>query len=99
MAANDADDVIDSRQHGRFELTVDGRLSELRYQRGDGTLRLVHTEVPDALGGQGIGGRLVRAAVDAAARDGLTIVPRCPFARDWLERHPDEAARATIAWD
>jgi probable F420-dependent oxidoreductase len=53
--------------------------------------------VPDELEGQGIGGRLVRAAVDAAAREDLTIVPRCPFARDWLKRHPDETARATIA--
>jgi hypothetical protein len=23
-------------------------------------------------------------------------VPRCPFARDWLERHPDVAGRVTI---
>ncbi len=43
-------------------------------------------------------GRLVTAAVDQAARDGLTIVPLCPFARSWLERHPDAAARARIDW-
>jgi len=27
---------------------------------------------------------------------GLTIVPTCPFARAWLRRHPDEAARVSI---
>lgn len=42
---------------------------------------------------------LVKAAVDRAVRDGLTIVPRCPFARRWLERHPDEAAGALIDWE
>jgi hypothetical protein len=25
-------------------------------------------------------------------------VPLCPFARGWLERHPDVAARATVDW-
>jgi len=23
----------------------------------------------------------------------------CPFARGWLERHPDAASRAVIDWD
>jgi predicted GNAT family acetyltransferase len=40
----------------------------------------------------------VRAALDRAEAEGLTIIPDCPFARGWLEKHPDEAARATIAW-
>jgi predicted GNAT family acetyltransferase len=40
----------------------------------------------------------VTAAVDRAARDGLTIVPFCPFARRWLERHSDVADRVAIDW-
>jgi predicted GNAT family acetyltransferase len=28
----------------------------------------------------------------------MTIVPLCPFARGWLERHPDEAARVPVDW-
>ena len=57
---------------------------------------LVHTEVPDALAGRGLGGRLVTAALDRAEREGLTVVPWCPFARDWLQRHPDAASRVDI---
>ena len=38
------------------------------------------------------------AAVDRAAREGLTVVPLCPFARGWLERHAAEAAEVTIDW-
>ncbi|MBF6555593.1 MAG: N-acetyltransferase [Acidimicrobiales bacterium] len=45
---------------------------------------LIHTEVPEELAGHGVGGRLVRASLDRAAREGLTIVPLCPFARRWL---------------
>ena len=59
---------------------------------------LVHTEVPVELEGRGIGGRLVTAAVDRAAREGLTLVPLCPFARSWLERHPEVASKAVIDW-
>jgi uncharacterized protein len=78
---------------------ADGWLAELAYRvRGD-RLVLAHTEVPLELEGRGIGGRLVTAAVDRAAHEGLTFVPLCPFARGWLERHPEAAGRAVIDWD
>jgi uncharacterized protein len=96
---NDSRGVVDVTDEGRFELRSDGHTAELVY-RVDGTyLVLVHTEVPGALEGQGVGGRLVRAALDRAARDGLTIVPLCPFARGWLQRHPDEAAAVPVDWE
>jgi predicted GNAT family acetyltransferase len=94
---SDSPDVTDNAEASRFELTVDDHLAELVYRRDGDRLVLVHTGVPDELEGQGIGGRLVRAAVDTAAADGLTVVPQCSFARSWLERHPDEAARVTVA--
>ena len=91
-------DVVDDESASRFETVVDGHEAELVYRREDGRLVLLHTGVPDELGGRGIGGALVMAAVDAAAARGLTVVPQCPFTRRWLERHPDDAARVTIAW-
>ena len=95
---SDAPEVTDDRSQSRFEFQADGHLAELRYHRNGKRLVLIHTGVPEELGGHGIGGKLVTAAIDRAAREGLTIVPMCPFARDWLERHPDEAAKATIDW-
>jgi predicted GNAT family acetyltransferase len=96
---SDSADVIDNTDASRFELRADGWLAELVYRlRGD-RLVLVHTEVPVELEGRGIGGRLVTAAVDRAAREGLTLVPLCPFARDWLERHPEVASRAVTDLD
>jgi hypothetical protein len=59
---------------------------------------LVHTEVPDGLSGQGIGGRLVAAAVERALGESLTLVPVCPYARRWLEDHPDDVAGVSIDW-
>jgi uncharacterized protein len=95
----DSADVIDNTDVSRFDLRADGWLAELAYRvRGD-RLVLAHTEVPLELEGRGIGGRLVSAAVDRAAHEGLTLVPLCPFARGWLDRHPEAASRAVIDWD
>lgn len=90
--------VLDNATRHRFELEDDGRLAELTYRADAERLVLLHTGVPDELGGRGIGGLLVKAAVDRAEADGLTIVPECAFARSWLEKHPDEAGRVPIAW-
>jgi predicted GNAT family acetyltransferase len=90
--------VVDDPSESRFEIEVDGHRGVLEYHRSGKRLVLIHTEVPPALEGRGIAGRLVRAAVDAAEADGMTIVPRCPYARAWLERHPDVAERVSIDW-
>jgi uncharacterized protein len=95
---SDAPEVTDNQAAARFELRADDRLAELTYRRNGRRLVLIHTGTPRELEGRGIGGRLVAAAIDRAAREGLTIVPLCPFARGWLERHPAEAGRVAIDW-
>ena len=83
---------------GRFVIEEDGVESELRYRKQADQLILVHTGVPDALSGRGIGGRLIRAARNHAQAEHLTIVPWCPFARRWLEDHAGEAEDVSIDW-
>ncbi|MGO8872139.1 MAG: GNAT family N-acetyltransferase [Acidimicrobiales bacterium] len=91
-------EVVDRPELHRLEVIVHGQLAELRYQEDNGSLVLVHTEVPDALGGHGIGGTLVRAAVERARRDGMSVVPRCPFAARWLRQHADELNGVAVDW-
>lgn len=93
------DEVRDEPAESRFVVERDGTTAELVYEVDGRNLVLVHTGVPDSLGGQGVGGELVQAAVERARSEGLTIVPSCPFARRWLERHPDAAADVTIDWE
>jgi predicted GNAT family acetyltransferase len=90
--------VVDNPERHRFELEIDGHIAELTYRADDERLVLVHTGVPDELGGRGLGGLLVKAAVARAKADGLTIVPECSYARSWLEKHPDEVGAVPIAW-
>jgi uncharacterized protein len=94
----DATQVTDNRETSRFEVSENGSLAQLIYRRRADRLVLVHTEVPEALGGRGVGGQLVRAALRRAAAEHLTVVPLCPFARGWLERHPDDAGQVTVDW-
>lgn len=88
--------VVDNEAARRFELSIDGRLAELVYDRDGDRLVLLHTGVPDELEGRGLGGILVAAAVERAVEEGLTVVPQCPFARRWLRRHPEVASKVTI---
>ena len=95
---NEGERVIDNRSESRFELATGGAVSVLVYRRRADRLVLVHTDVPESLGGRGIAGMLVQAAVDRAAGEGLTVVPLCPFARKWLERHPQAASGVSVDW-
>lgn len=91
-------EVSDNTEQARFELHADGAMAELTYRRRGDRLVLVHTGVPDELGGRGLGGKLVQAALAKAHAEGLTIVPLCPFARSWLERHPEATATVGVDW-
>jgi predicted GNAT family acetyltransferase len=91
-------EVTDNTEGSRFEIHAGGAVAVLTYRRRPGRLVLVHTAVPDELGGRGLAGLLAQAAVAKAAADGLTIVPLCPFARSWLERHPEATTHVTIDW-
>jgi predicted GNAT family acetyltransferase len=95
---SDTPQVTDNADASRFEVTIDGQLAELLYRRRADRLVLVHTEVPEALGGRGLGGQLVQAAIRQAADEGLTVVPLCAYARTWLKRNPDAVATVTVDW-
>jgi uncharacterized protein len=83
--------VRDNPARHRFELDVDGSVAFARYTRADGVLTIQHTEVPAALNGRGIGSALVRDVLDIARAEGLKVVPRCPFVRVFIDRHPEYA--------
>jgi predicted GNAT family acetyltransferase len=80
--------IRDNRAESRFELTRDGQTAILVYERTAKSFVLVHTEVPPALRGHHLGEALVKAGVEAARAEGLSFIATCPFAREYLRKHP-----------
>lgn len=75
----------------RFATTIDGHEAELDYRREGDVLVITHTGVPAAIGGRGIAGALVQAAVEYARSAALRVRPACSYAANWMERHPEAA--------
>lgn len=83
-------DVKQNAEQDRFEVLVDGEVAGvIDYRRDGDTWVLPHTEVKPAYEGQGLAGELVRAALDQARAEGLTVDPQCPYVARWIQRHPD----------
>ena len=81
--------VTDNADKQQYELSVDGRLAISQYRRRGDEITFLHTEVPQALEGKGVGSALVRSELDDARAKGLTVVPLCPFVRAFIGRHPE----------
>ncbi|TAW81331.1 N-acetyltransferase [Rhizobium ruizarguesonis] len=80
----------DGPSKGRYRIVVDGVEAEMTYSRAGKELIIIdHTDVPGALRGRKVGERLVRQAVEDARREGVAIMPLCPFAKAQIERHPE----------
>jgi predicted GNAT family acetyltransferase len=86
-----SNNVRDNTERHRFELDADGHLAFSSYTRADGVLTILHTEVPKALEGQGIGSALIRGALDAARAKGLKVKTKCEFAKAYVDRHSEYA--------
>ena len=84
--------VRDVPEAGRYEIR-DGEqlLGHADYQRDGDTVVFIHTEVDQDSGRSGLGGTLVRAALDDVRGRGGSVVALCPFVRGWIERHPEYA--------
>lgn len=82
--------VTDNPERSRLEAHVDGELAGwLDYRPAGPSIIVAHTEVADGHARQGLGGRLVRRALEAARADGKTVIPTCPFANAYIDRHPE----------
>ena len=81
--------VLDDRQASRFELHVDGEvLGYLVYERAGDVVSFLEVTTDLSRAGEGLGLLLVRRALDAVAAGGLSVLPVCPFVRDFIQRHP-----------
>jgi predicted GNAT family acetyltransferase len=74
---------------GAFFLERSGkRLAEMTYSVAGTRVIIDHTQVDDSLRGQGVGGKLVQAAVDWARAENARLLPLCPYAKSVFDKTP-----------
>jgi len=81
--------IVDNRQAGRFELHIDGEVAgSLAYERTGDVVTLTDLTTDLRRAGQGLGLVLVRKVLDTVSAEGRSVLPECPFVRDFIHRHP-----------
>jgi predicted GNAT family acetyltransferase len=89
---DDAPRVVRNSDKGQYEIYLgDERVGYAAYEEEVGRVVFTHTVVDPAYEGRGFGGRLVAFALDDVRRQGLFIVPLCPFVAAYVKRHPEYA--------
>lgn len=86
-----ATEVTKNDQRSRFEITVDGAAAGFaQYRQAPRQLRsFMHTEVDPAYRGQGLGGQLMKASLDATREEGLGVLPYCPGFQRFISQNPE----------
>ena len=83
-------DITNNEREQQFEVIVEGEKALIQYRFKDGALVLMHTAVPDKLGGRGIATALAEYAFSYARAHHFPVIVYCPFVAAWLKRHPEQ---------
>lgn len=75
----------------RYELNVEGHVATACYEITNGVVTFEHTEVPQELGGKGVGSKLIKGALAQVRADGLKVTAECPFVQAYLNKHTEYA--------
>ena len=84
---------LNEKGHGAF-FSMDGeeQLGEMVISVSGGILTVYHTEVAPSAEGKGFAKKLLVAMVDYARKNGLKVIPLCPYVHAQFKRHPQEYA-------
>jgi predicted GNAT family acetyltransferase len=79
--------VRDNAALHRFELEVEGHVAFSVYRRSPGVVTFIHTEVPEALAGKGVGSKLAQGALEIVRGRGEKVIAECPFIASYIKKH------------
>lgn len=84
-------EVVQDPSQNRFELLVDGTSAgEVDYRIDAESIVLTHTEIDPAQRSNGLGGELMRGALNLIRVDtDYRVVAGCTFAADWISKNPE----------
>ncbi|MFA4820102.1 MAG: GNAT family N-acetyltransferase [Candidatus Aenigmatarchaeota archaeon] len=75
---------------GEFFLVIKGKKAILDYTLKGKEMDIFHTFTDPELRGQGLADQLCQAAFEYAKKNGLKIIPTCPYVKDtFLKKHTE----------
>ena len=86
-------EVTNNKENLQFEVRLDGHMAELVYRVRGNSIYLMHTGVPEPIGGRGIASELAKHALNYSQSQGYEIVVYCPFVKAYIEKHPEWKAK------
>jgi predicted GNAT family acetyltransferase len=87
-----AEEVRQNAAENRFEIWADGELAGFAdYRDRDGVRSFLHTLIEPAFEGRGLGSTLIGFSLDSTRKEGLGVLPFCPFVKAYIGRHRDYA--------
>lgn len=96
-------EVRDEPERSRWAAYVDGAeagFAEYELREDPAVVAFTHTVVHPQFEGQGVAGRIVRAAMESLRAQGGSarpVVAECSYVRGWLAKHPDFADLAATS--
>src|SRR5215469_10320096 len=103
MTMDEVEVLIDTKTRNKvrihhLEERMGNSVAFLSYSINDeNQMTIWHTEVPLPLQQMGIGRRLVQQALELASRDSSRLRIVCPFAKEYLARHPELKEHYAVA--
>jgi Predicted acetyltransferase len=82
-------EVIKNDENHRFQLLVDGYIAFIDFKQEDQLIKLIHTEVPDELGGRGVAAALVEKTLEYLETHQYLLYPYCPYVFAYIKKHPE----------
>lgn len=82
-------EVKHSVESNRFEISLEGKTAHADYHLSGSVMTIYHVYTPLEFRGKGIAAQVTKFALDYAREKNLKVIPQCPYARAYIERHKE----------
>lgn len=81
--------LYDNKEKQRYEFHIEHFTPHIQYTREKNQISLISTQIPPELEGRGLASALVQKVLLDIEKQGLDLIPLCPFVISYLEKHPE----------
>ncbi|HWJ91192.1 MAG TPA: GNAT family N-acetyltransferase [Flavisolibacter sp.] len=81
--------IVNNEDNEQFEIVLERERAFLEYRWYKNSLALMHTFVPDSIGGKGLASALAAHAFEYAKSRKIKVRIYCSFVADYIKQHPE----------